>query len=163
MNGFEQVYQAYFRDVYRYALKLCGEPSLAEDLCSETFLRATEKIEGFRGECELRVWLCGIVKNLYFSHLRKQGRIIPMDILPDEGGGPDPEETIGLKDESLRAFHALHGLAEPYREVFSLRTLGGLSFRDIGELFGKGENWACVTYHRARKSIREKVEDKNET
>ncbi len=163
MSGFEQVYQAYFGDVYRYALKLCGDKPLAEDLCSEAFLRAMDRIEGFRGECELRVWLCGIAKNLYFSHLRKQGRVIPVDSLPEEGGGPDPEEIIGLKDESQRAHQALHDLAEPYREVFSLRALGGLSFGDIGELFGKGANWACVTYHRARQKIREKLEDMDET
>ena len=47
----------------------------------------------------------------------------------------------------------LHRLTEPYKEVFLLRVLGQLSFRQIGQLFGKTENWACVTYHRARKKL----------
>ena len=50
------------------------------------------------------------------------------------------------------------GQPVPYREVFLLRVLGELSFRDIGSLFEKGENWACVTYHRARKKIMEQME-----
>ena len=52
----------------------------------------------------------------------------------------------------------LHNLKEPYKEVFSLLTFGELSFKQIGEVFGKSENWACVTYHRARKKIREEME-----
>ena len=55
-------------------------------------------------------------------------------------------------------YRLLHRLPEPYREVFLLRVLGELSFRDIGSLFEKGENWACVTYHRARKKIMEQME-----
>lgn len=62
------------------------------------------------------------------------------------------------KDLALRIHRLLHRLPEPYREVFLLRVLGELSFRDIGSLFEKGENWACVTYHRARKKIMEQME-----
>ncbi len=53
--------------------------------------------------------------------------------------------------------HILHQLPEPYREVFSLRVLGQLSFRQIGELLGKTESWARVTYHRARLKIKEEL------
>ncbi|NLY39135.1 MAG: sigma-70 family RNA polymerase sigma factor, partial [Firmicutes bacterium] len=47
---------------------------------------------------------------------------------------------------------------EPYKEVFTLRVFGELSFKQIANLFGKSENWACVTYHRARKKIKERME-----
>ena len=77
--------------------------------------------------------------------------------LPDPSIGP--EEAIVCQDESMRIHRLLHRLDEPYREVFMLRTLGQLSFRDIGELFGKSENWACVVYHRARTKIKEKMEE----
>ena len=59
----------------------------------------------------------------------------------------------------MRAHKALHRLPEPYREVFSLRVLGGLGFAAIGELFSKSQNWACVTYHRARQKLRAIMED----
>ena len=51
---------------------------------------------------------------------------------------------------------------EPYKEVFSLRTFGELSFQDIAELFGKSENWARVTYFRAKSKIKEALENENE-
>ena len=73
MQGFESVYQAYFTDVYRYALSLCGDAALADDLTSECFLKAMRAIGSFRGECELRVWLCQILKRLYLDHLRREG------------------------------------------------------------------------------------------
>ena len=73
MQGFESVYRAYFTDVYRYALSLCGDAALADDLTSECFLKAMRAIGSFRGECELRVWLCQILKRLYLDHLRRDG------------------------------------------------------------------------------------------
>ena len=54
----------------------------------------------------------------------------------------------------------LHTLPEPYKEVFTLRVFGQLSFADIGEVFGKTQNWACVTYHRAKQKIQEAMEVK---
>ena len=74
------------------------------------------------------------------------------------GSADTPEELIGAREEARQIQAILHDLPEPYREVFLLRVLGELSFRDIGSLFEKGENWACVTYHRARKKIMEQME-----
>ncbi len=159
VQDFEGVYRAYFTDVYRYALRLCHDEALADDLTSECFLKAMRAIGRFRGECELRVWLCQILKRLYLDHLRRQGRELPQEEPPDEDQGPDPAESFASQDESMRAHRALHQLDEPYREVFSLRVLGGLSFAAIGELFLKSPNWACVTYYRARKKLRDMMEE----
>ena len=159
MQGFESVYRAYFTDVYRYALSLCGDTALADDLTSECFLKAMRAIGSFRGECELRVWLCQILKRLYLDHLRRDGRELPSDTLPEHGESPDPAEVFTQEDQAMRAHRALRRLPEPYREVFSLRVLGGLGFAAIGELFSKSQNWACVTYHRARQKLRDIMED----
>ena len=159
MQEFEGVYRAYFTDVYRYALSLCHEEALADDLTSECFLKAMRAIGRFRGECELRVWLCQIVKRLYLDHLKRSGRELPQDELPESVEGPDPADSFTRQDEAMRAHHALHRLDEPYREVFSLRVLGGLPFAAIGKLFSKSQNWACVTYHRARQKLRDIMED----
>ena len=161
MQDFESVYRAYFTDVYRYALSLCKDPALADDLTSECFLKAMRAIGTFRGECELRVWLCQILKRLYLDYLRREGQEVPGDTLPEYGEGPDPAEVFTRQDQAMRAHHALHQLPEPYREVFSLRVLGGLSFAAIGELFGKTQNWACVTYHRARQKLRGIMEEES--
>ena len=159
MQGFESVYRAYFTDVYRYALSLCGDAALADDLTSECFLKAMRAIGGFRGECELRVWLCQILKRLYLDHLRRDGKEVPSESLPEDANTPDPAEAFAQQDQAMRAHKALHRLPEPYREVFSLRVLGGLNFAAIGELFSKSQNWACVTYHRARQKLRDIMED----
>ena len=159
MQGFESIYRAYFTDVYRYALSLCGDAALADDLTSECFLKAMRAIGGFRGECELRVWLCQILKRLYLDHLRRDGKEVPSESLPEDANTPDPAEAFAQQDQAMRAHRALHRLPEPYREVFSLRVLGGLGFAAIGELFSKSQNWACVTYHRARQKLRDIMED----
>lgn len=159
MQGFESVYRAYFTDVYRYALSLCGDAALADDLTSECFLKAMRAIGGFRGECELRVWLCQILKRIYLDHLRRDGKEVPSESLPEDANTPDPAEAFAQQDQAIRAHKALHRLPEPYREVFSLRVLGGLDFAAIGELFSKSQNWACVTYHRARQKLRDIMED----
>lgn len=161
MEAFEAVYQAYFDDVFRYALHLTkGNHALAEDLTADCFLKAMGAIHGFRGESELRVWLCQILKRLYLDHLRRQNRRAPLtlpDDLPDPG---DLEDRFVQADEAMRAHRALHQLKEPYREVFSLRVMGGLSFKQIGQLFQKTANWACVTYHRARGRLMDELEEK---
>ena len=71
--------------------------------------------------------------------------------------GESPEETAADRDSSFRIHLALHALEEPYREVFELRVFGELSFREIGMIFSKTENWARVTYHRARLKLQERM------
>ena len=68
-----------------------------------------------------------------------------------------------IKSAGFPQMKYLHELEEPYKEVFMWRVFAELSYKQIGQLFGKSENWACVTYHRARNMIRERLEgSKNE-
>lgn len=67
MTDFQQVYETYFQDVYKYVLSLCRDPSLAEEVTQETFFKALKSMDSFRGQCKLYVWLCQIAKNTYFS------------------------------------------------------------------------------------------------
>ena len=157
MTDFQQVYDLYFRDVYRYALSLCRNESVAEEITQETFYKALSKLDSFDGKCKVSVWLCQIAKNTYISMCRKDKHLDPdtdMTLLSDSASIED-----GFCDrETAFAIHkVLHALEEPYKEVFSLRTFGELSFRQIGELFGKTETWARVTYHRARLKIKEEM------
>ncbi len=154
MSDFQEVYDLYFRDVYKYALSLSRDPHIAEEITQETFFKALNKIDSFRGQCRLYVWLCQIAKNTYFTYTQKQSRSIPMLETTSE----ETLESHLLSKESAFEIHkVLHRLTEPYKEVFSLRVFGELSFRQIGELFGKTESWARVTYHRARQKIKEEM------
>ena len=159
LDSFDQIYQCYFESVYRYALSLSGNPQIAEEITQETFFKAMHSLVQFQGKSSLKSWLCTIAKNLWLSEQRKKKTQPIDDTLPFPDPSVAPEEAIVRQDESMRIHRLLHHLDEPYREVFTLRTLGQLSYRDIGDLFGKSENWACVVYHRARAKIKEKLEE----
>lgn len=159
---FEQVYQTYFKSVYRYIRRLSGDEQLAEEITSETFLQAMHSIGTFRGNCDLRVWICQIAKNTYYTHLKKQNRVADLDeeawlSLADPAA--PVEERLDAKEDAQRIRALLHDLPEPYKEVFMWRALGELSFAEIGALYGKTANWACVTYHRARQQIKSRMEE----
>lgn len=159
---FEQVYQTYFKSVYRYIRRLSGDEQLAEEITSETFVQVMRSIGSFRGNCDLRVWICQIAKNTYYTHLKKQNRVAALDeeawlALADPAA--PVEERLDAKEDAQRIRALLHALPEPYKEVFMWRTLGELSFAEIGALYGKTANWACVTYHRARQQIKTGMEE----
>lgn len=154
MIEFEEIYERYFKDVYKYALSLTHSPDLAEEITQETFFKALQAIDRFDGRCKLFVWLCQIAKNTYFTSKQRSGR---EDALPEELGWDDCslEERFLDRESSFEIHRRLHALEEPYKEVFSLRTFGELPFQQIGALFGKTESWARVTYHRAKLKIKE--------
>jgi RNA polymerase sigma-70 factor (ECF subfamily) len=153
----ESIYDEYFSVVYKYIMTISRNQTVAEDITQETFFKAMEKIDGFRGDSSIKVWLCQIAKNTYLNYTKANAKL---EELPDEYGEPvtSIEEGILFRVDSKRAHHIIHNMKEPYKEVFSLRTFGELSFSDIGELFGKTESWARVTYHRARLIIKEEMQ-----
>ena len=157
----EELYRTYFDIVYRYIRSVSRDGSLAEEVTQETFFKALKKADQFRGDCDVRVWLCQIAKNTLYDHLKKQKRQLSGDEQLEKAGsdgGELLEEKLAQRSQALEIHKVLHGLSEPYKEVFSLRTFGELNFREIGMLFGKSENWARVTYYRARVKIREELE-----
>lgn len=157
MTDFAQVYDLYFRDVYKYALAISRDMHLAEEITQETFFKALKSLDSFKGECKLSVWLCQIAKNCYISHCRKaKFRDVGADTSKIDSG-MDLEAEMSDKETAFAIHKILHDLDEPYKEVFSLRTFGELSYKQIGELFGKTENWARVTYHRAKLQIKEEL------
>lgn len=166
-ENFEEIYNAYFRDVYRYLLALSRNEHLAEELTAETFFKALRAADGFRGGCDIRVWLCQIAKNEYLMHLRKSKRTASAEPFPDEDSpAPEPSAPVSVEqqavdaDTAVRIHKLLHTMPEPYKEVFQLRVFGELSFAQIGSIFDRTANWACVTYHRARAMIQKEMEDK---
>lgn len=159
---FEKIYRTYFNDVFLYIRRLSNDDHIAEEITSETFFKAMRSIDTFRGETDIRVWLCQIAKNCYFSHLKKQQRLVDIDSIELTDDKDSVEEQILNQSDVTRIHHLLHNLTEPYKEVFMLRVFGELSFKQIAEIFQKTDNWACVTYHRARNKILEQMEAKNE-
>jgi RNA polymerase sigma-70 factor (ECF subfamily) len=166
VTDFEKIYEEYFNDVYLYIKRLSGDEHTAEDITSETFFKALKSIDSFRGECEIRVWLCQIAKNSYYTYIKKNSKVQDVDEtelinLPDNKN--NVENEVQSKLQAFAIQKVLHEIDEPYREVFMWRVYADLSFKEIAGIFNKNENWACVTYHRARKLIKERLEsEKNE-
>ena len=159
MDAFETLYDTYFRDVYHFCQGLTGSKALAEDITQETFMKAMKSIRGFKGDCDVRTWLFQIAKNTYHSYCRKFNRIMPETETDRPDPAPSIEQRLVDSESALQIHHALHELPEPYREVFYLRVFGELSFKQIAQVFGRTDNWACVTYHRAKNAIRKQLED----
>jgi len=151
---FEDIYQLYFKDVFLYLRSLSGNEDIAEEIAQETFEKALKAIDRFDGTKDIRAWLFSIARNTYYTFFKRQ-KIYT---------GGEPSEHMPLSqvsfaeqmadEESAFLVHRfLHNMKEPYKEVFSLRVFGELSFEKIALLFGKSPGWARVTFFRAKKQI----------
>lgn len=158
MLDFQEVYDRYFRDVYRYARSLCRNASLAEEITQETFYKALSNLDQFDGNSKVFSWLCAIARNTYISMCRKEKILESSVDTAALDSKIDLEASYCDRETALAIHKVLHSLEEPYKEVFSLRTFGELSFRQIAQLFGKTESWARVTYHRAKLKIKEELQ-----
>lgn len=161
MAPIEEIYEKYYKDVYRYLLALSKDNQVAQDVMQETFLKAMKSVGGFKGDCDIRVWLCQIAKNTYYTYAKKHSReyVELEEAVSKLAGERDFIKDMVDKEEAKKIHQIVHGLNEPYKEVFNLRIFGELPFKEIAELFGKTESWARVTFHRARVLILEKMEE----
>jgi RNA polymerase sigma-70 factor (ECF subfamily) len=159
VTDFESIYEKYFQDVFVYIKALASNEHIAEEITSETFFKAMNAIDDFNGKCDIRVWLCQIAKNSFISYLRKNKNIVQDDLLEEMPDDSDLEQSLINTEMSYVIHEILHQLPEPYKEVFTLRVLGELSFKQIANVFQKTENWACITFHRAKSKIKERLEE----
>ena len=158
----EDLYEQHARQVFRYLFSITGEQDTAEELTQETFYQAVRSIDRFDGSCKVSVWLCQIAKHLWYQHLRKANRETE---LPEEAElplVPSAEEEAVSRSGQLDLLRQIHSLPEPGREVVYLRAFGGLSFREIGEVLWKSENWARVTFYRSKERLRQGGNDHEE-
>ena len=157
----EALYTACFHKLYRFALSLTRTPSEAEEIVQETFLRALQQANKLPADANLDAWLFRVAKNVHISRLRKNRPNVGSEILESVSAGVDIEEQLQQQDEAQHILAALHKLEEPYKEVFTLRALGDVPYKQIALLFGKTESWARVTYHRARLLLTERLNKEN--
>lgn len=157
MNEFEQIYKENAKKVYGYLLSLCRNEFLAQELTSETFCKAIIKIDSFRGDCDISVWLCQIAKHLYYSYCRKEKK--------RDNSFPESENdfvlTIDDKEQTKEIMLHLHSLDDPYKEVFMLHVFAEIELKEISKLFDKSESWARVTFYRAKEQIIRKLREGN--
>ncbi len=156
---FDQIYQLYFKDVYLYLRSICANEDIAEEMTQEAFTKALKALHTFDGSEDVRGWLFTIARNTYYSYYRKQ-KHYSKEALEENLADPSVSFTQKIMDEdsAFQIHRFLHQMKEPYKEVFTLRIFGELSFERIGQLFGKNDVWARVTFYRGKKQIIEYME-----
>ena len=156
----DQIYRTYERMVYQVLYMRTHDAHWSQDLLQETFLRAVTSISRYDGSCKLSVWLCQIARHVLWQELRKRGKTDfaeLADSIPDPGN-PDAETQVLQSEDRVGLYRAIHRLSEKEREVVLYRITGELSFREIGEILEKSENWARTTFYRAKLRLREELE-----
>ncbi len=154
-DNMKEYYEEYGRKVFLYLMTLCSDPDMAEELTQETFYQAIKNVGTFKGQSSVYTWLCGIARNVFLNETRrKKSHPVAEPELTTEDTAPLPNEIAEDRDEKMQLMHKLHELPETDKEVLLLRATGELSYSEIGELFGKSENWARVTHYRAKQKLK---------
>ena len=157
MQDIEKIYEEYFETVNKYLFCLTHDNDISEELTQETFYKAVKRIDTYKGECKMSVWLCQIAKNLWYDLCRKNKKFIKVeetDLLNIQVLNT-LEEKIISNDEKISLYKKMQSLDEQTREVIYLRITGELSFKEIGIILNKTENWARVTFYRGKNQLKE--------
>lgn len=151
MLSFEELYISYAPDVFRFAAWLAGNPKDAEDIASETFVRAWIHFDRIRTET-LKAYLFTIARNIYLESLRKNRKHVELD---ERHTDPRPAMETVLEQQSeldqVRSF--LLTLPEIDRSAFVLRVQYDLPYAEIGRVLQLSENAVKVKVHRVRKRL----------
>ena len=157
MQNIEKIYEEYFETVYKYLFCLTHDNNIAEDLTQETFCKLVKKIDTYKGECKISVWLCEIAKNLWYDQCKRKKistNCEKYQLLNEQYVNTLEENTI-LKEEKIELYKRIQKLDEKTRNVIYLRITGELSFKQIADILGKTETWARVTFYRGKNQLKE--------
>lgn len=156
MQDMEQIYKQYFETVNKYLFCLTHNSDISEELTQETFYRAVKKINTFKGDCKMSVWLCQIAKNLWYDELKKKKKVENIgDEMLSIQSEDKLEEKVILNESKVELYKKIQKLDKQTREVIYLRITGELSFKEIGDILNKTENWARVTFYRGKQKLKE--------
>ena len=152
----KKICEEYYQTVYGYLVSITGgNIDLAEELTQETFYRAIKAAGKFRGECKMSTWLCQIAKYDFYQHLdkKKRRKEVSMDDAIEVAAEQQIEKEYISNEQKLEIYKKIQQLESPTKDVLMLRLSGELSFKEIGEILGKSENWARVTFYRGKQMI----------
>ena len=153
----EELYNTYRTDLYRYLCHLNHDLAEAEDLLSETFLRALRRLHTYRGDCVVKTWLFGIAHNVWLESLRKRRPTVSADDLLEtyltDDTLPDHTDTR-LQWQRVQAL--LQQKDDRARRVVQLRAQG-YSYAEIAARLGISESSARVIEHRTRTWLKQQL------
>lgn len=158
-EAFEVLVKKYYKKVFQLAFSLTRNPTEADDLAQEVFIKAYTALPGFRRKSSFSTWLYQITLNHVRDFLRQQSRS-KVDSWPTQNhlvtsASSQPEEK---PQEAHRIIHsALQKLPEKYRIIISLRDIHGFSYEEISKILNVSPGTVDSRLHRARKKLREEL------
>lgn len=158
MEDFDDVYKKHAELVYKYIMSMCHNHDLAEEVTQETFYRAVKSIKKYDGSCKMSTWLCSIAKHVLYKEFDRRKKEDVSSYINDVDN-TNPDAKFLEKERQIELMKAIHKLDETSREIVLLRLSGEVKFKDIGEIFDKSENWARVTFYRAKEKLRRYLND----
>ncbi len=161
MVAFEELYTKYYKDIYYFVLKLTGyRDDLAEELTQESFYQAFVSLGRFRGECEIKSWLCQIAKNTYYKYLRTHAKQLDMEEeLFIEKEGKTLSEVVEEKQMMSHLRKVIAELSERERTIAECRLFCDMSYKEIGSLLEIREATAKVLYSRVKVKIQHRLKE----
>ena len=151
MEDIQKLYELYSVDVYKFILSLSKDTYIAEDVMQSTFLSAIKSLDKFKGHSSVKTWLIGIAKNEYYTYRRKN----PLNNSLEEIGSSNFIYKEDYNENYYTIINEISKLDEINKEIAILRLINDLSFKEIGFITGKSENYCRVSFFRIKKKIGE--------
>lgn len=162
MRAFEDIYILYKNDVYRFICKLTGyKTDISEELLQETFYRAFISFDRFRGDCEVRTWLCQIAKNTYYNYVRTEIKKENLVNKVIHNITVNDFEEQAEKREVLQYIHViLEEFDERTKNIVLYRMYADIKFSEIARLLEIKESTAKVIFCRAKVKIQIQLKER---
>ena len=151
MEDIQKLYELYSVDVYKFILSLSKDTYIAEDVMQSTFLSAIKSLDKFKGHSSVKTWLIGIAKNEYYTYRRKN----PLNNSLEDIGANNFTYKQDYNDNYYTIINEISKLDEINKQIAILRLINDLTFKEIGLIIGKSENYCRVSFFRIKKKIGE--------
>ena len=148
-------YIEYSDIIYRYLFSLTNNKELAEEITQETFYQAVKSADRFDGSCKVTTWLCAIAKNALYKYDKKHPEHSNLDA--ETLSDSYIEKEFLQKESYIELLKKMHDFDSDTKELMYLRIFGELSFREIGDIMSKTENWARVTFYRSKEKLKKEI------
>ncbi len=154
-----ELYEAHVDRIYRLTYRMTGDDDLAQEFTQETFIRAFDRLKGFRGEAALSTWLHSIAVSVVYNGMRKVTRLHKRHVDLNETMGEAANPGGAEPDLKERLAAAINGLAFGYRTVFVMHDIEGYKHDEIAAALGVSSGTSKAQLSRARAKLREALAD----
>lgn len=155
MEDIQKLYELYSVDIYKFILSLSKDTYIAEDVMQSTFLSAIKSLDTFKGNSSVKTWLIGIAKNEYYTYRRKN----PLSNSLEDVGANNFIYKEEYNHNYNTVINEISKLDETNKEIAILRLINDLTFKEIGVITGKSENYCRVSFFRIKKKLGEVLKD----